>query len=164
MNNKQCLRCHETKELENFPFHHNRHIGVCRPCLQERARNAYKVRKDGLLIVRYKNYRTTDRKNGFNDTISRTEATNLMKKPCHWCGENEGQIGLDRIDNNAGHEANNVVPCCEKCNQIRGDIPFEAMMILKPGLKKIRKLGLLKDWEPPYKRAYFKNRHRVRYE
>ncbi len=161
---KKCVRCYESKNLSEFPFHNGKRIGVCRPCHQARARAAYKVRKDGLLITRYKNYCTVDRRNKFPCTISRKDAIELMKNPCYWCRESEAQIGLDRIDNSQGHSITNVVPCWAKCKQIRGDIPFEAMEVLQPALKKIRKLGLLKDWEPPYKKAYFKNRNRVRYE
>jgi hypothetical protein len=42
---------------------------------------------------------------------------------CHYC---EGELptfghGLDRIDNSAGYELGNVVPCCTRCNMTRGD-------------------------------------------
>jgi len=45
--------------------------------------------------------------------------------PCHYCGSSileETGIGLDRLNNNLGYSAENVVSCCGNCNYIRSDI------------------------------------------
>lgn len=42
---------------------------------------------------------------------------------CFYCqGDLPSQgVGLDRCDNLKGYEPDNVVPCCAKCNRIKGD-------------------------------------------
>ena len=160
---KQCSYCKQAKPLDAFPRCKGRVLAACKLCRRERARFHYRNNKDSLAVTRYKNYRHTDKQRGFS-TISRKAAVELMQQPCHWCGEEHEQRGLDRIDHTLGHSDGNVVPCCGKCNEIRGSIPFEAMEKLKDGLREIRETGLLDDWEPRYKKAYFKNRQRVRYE
>ena len=42
--------------------------------------------------------------------------------PCHYCRSLELGVGLgvDRLDNDRGYEAGNLVPCCAWCNRARG--------------------------------------------
>lgn len=101
-------------------------------------------------IQRYKAYRHFDIKNNFN-TVERKYAINLMKKDCYYCGiKNSG--GLDRRNSNYGHSKDNTVACCEKCNYILGDIPFEAKEYMRYSLQNIKRSKLLKDWVIPTKR------------
>ena len=63
-----------------------------------------------------------------------------------WCMEHgykmnapRGQYTIDRIDNNKGHEINNVVPCCYECNVARGNnFSFEEMKLLGKTIKLIK--------------------------
>lgn len=98
--------------------------------------------------VRYKAYVQIDRKRQRDDTLSWNEAKPLMESPCHYCGVNPGG-GLDRLDSSRGHSADNVVPCCRKCNNILSDLPEEAKQYLAPGLRQIREKGLFENWEIP---------------
>lgn len=57
----------------------------------------------------------------------------MSQLPCYWCGEWNPSTrkhryykeitfayhGLDRIDNERGHDADNVRPCCWLCNDLR---------------------------------------------
>jgi len=92
-------------------------------------------------------------------TIEKYEAIALMKEPCHYCGSLDS-CGLDRRDNTKGHSKDNVVPCCEKCNNILGDLPAEAKDLLKEGLTEIAKQGLLNTWTIPTKRNSKKSKPR----
>jgi hypothetical protein len=59
---------------------------------------------------------------------------------CHYCLGllNQTGAGLDRVENNTGHTCYNVVPCCRKCNRIKGnDTSYEEMMLLAPVLREI---------------------------
>jgi hypothetical protein len=61
----------------------------------------------------------------------------LCKQECHWCGKWRPNVrkgrnghtveyhGLDRIDNAKGHNRDNVVPCCWKCNDKRSDATYQ---------------------------------------
>ena len=41
---------------------------------------------------------------------------------CIYCGETDWRkLGLDRINNSKPHTEDNVVPCCRRCNIIRGN-------------------------------------------
>lgn len=45
---------------------------------------------------------------------------NIFSKTCHYCGETDWhKLGCDRIDNSKPHTADNVIPCCSKCNTKR---------------------------------------------
>jgi len=47
----------------------------------------------------------------------------LLDNKCYYCQGplSEGGIKLDRLDNTKGYNIENVVPCCYRCNVIRGD-------------------------------------------
>lgn len=48
----------------------------------------------------------------------------LLDCGCYYCGTKNLEtygISLDRIDNLKGYTEDNVIPCCGKCNRLRGD-------------------------------------------
>jgi len=67
---------------------------------------------------RWMNMRSWDRTKGYAGTLSYEEWQKLIIQPCAYC--NFASItGLDRINNDRGHSADNVLPCCEECNEAR---------------------------------------------
>lgn len=51
----------------------------------------------------------------------------LAAKPCIYCGRPPSNkrygfkySGLDRLDNTKGYHPKNVVPCCSRCNSVKG--------------------------------------------
>ena len=54
--------------------------------------------------------------------LSEEEYTTLIAQMCHYCNGKIGEkgIGLDRLDNSQGYILTNIVPCCGRCNQIKG--------------------------------------------
>lgn len=107
--------------------------------------------------VKIKAYQSLDKKRGY-DTCTMKEAESvILGASCVYCGSDQG-IGLDRKDNNQGHAIANVVSCCEKCNMILGDIPYEAKLLLADGLRNIHNAGLLDNWTIKTKRRNG-NRH-----
>ena len=65
-------------------------------------------------------YRDMDRERGFDTSKTITAewfVQNIMYKPCAHCGLlKAGAIGANRLNNNIGHEASNLEPCCQSCN------------------------------------------------
>lgn len=60
---------------------------------------------------------------GIPFTLTLDEFESLIwNKPCVYCGETPRGYGIDRIDNNQGYHANNVIPCCIRCNRSKGDM------------------------------------------
>ena len=81
-----------------------------------------------------------------DQTIERLMVSKLR---CHYCKENcfllykdvlsKKQWTLDRIDNNKGHNHDNVVVCCLECNVKRGDMDSDRFKRGKD-IKFVRKL------------------------
>ena len=149
-----CRICNEDKPLKSF------HKGrtQCYSCAYKKQggskynseyhKQYYNVYH---LVAKHKAYAHRDKQNNWLDTLSQDEAMSLMNQPCYYC-EKEHSLGLDRINNSLGHSLQNVRPCCEKCNNILGDIPNDAKQLLKTGLKEIQQQGLLTKWIIPTKR------------
>jgi hypothetical protein len=80
---------------------------------------------------------------------------NLISNGCQYCGETELRMTLDRIDNSIGHTRENVLPCCLRCNYIRGSMPFDAWMILVPAVRQAKEAQLFGTWRSiPFNRKY----------
>ena len=101
---------------------------------------------------RYRSLLVKDKKRGYcDDLISYKQFSILIRGHCNWCTI-EHSNGVDRLDSDHGHTLDNCVPCCEKCNILLTDLPFEAKCLLAPGLKAIRSRGIFERWEVPYRR------------
>lgn len=69
-----------------------------------------------------------------------------IKKGCNYCGDHDGKLSLDRIDNSIGHIKTNVVPCCYRCNMIKRDMPQEAWLLIAPAVRRAFEAGMFGDW------------------
>ena len=108
--------------------------------------------------LRYKlySYKSFDRRyHPQSKTVNRKELEQISLSPCYYC-KSEPSNGIDRKDSSEGHHLLNIVPCCEKCNMILGDLPFAAKEILGPALEKIAKAGLITTWVIPIKRRSYR--------
>lgn len=76
----------------------------------------------------------------FDLTLPEYEA--LISRPCHYCGCDlaaSQSTSLDRIDNDKGYSAGNVLPCCRACNQIRGhNLSVEEMLAAMEAVRAVR--------------------------
>lgn len=74
------------------------------------------------------------RRSGLGWFITDELAFSLFEANCHYCGREPFRIqfssskfsgstytcnGIDRIDSNRGYHQDNVVPCCEDCNEMK---------------------------------------------
>lgn len=55
-------------------------------------------------------------------TMTREYCVSLMLSLCHYCNQRDGLNGIDRFDNEQGYTKKNCVPCCAKCNIMKGTI------------------------------------------
>jgi len=73
---------------------------------------------------RYSSLKSTARAKGIEVTLTFKEFEKLISLDCHYCKgffkKTTTGGGLDRINNNRGYHADNVLPCCGTCNRIRG--------------------------------------------
>ena len=68
--------------------------------------------------------------------LSDAQFLEITSKPCAYCGalpsnKTHGFVynGIDRMDNSKGYHPLNVVPCCWKCNIIKGEHLTHAEMM-----------------------------------
>ena len=50
------------------------------------------------------------------------EAKALFLLPCYYCGTIDEDRSLDRLDSDANYTSSNVVPCCGRCNMMKGTL------------------------------------------
>ena len=97
-------------------------------------------------------YRQADRDRCFDDskTISAEWfLENIMYNPCAHCGLLQaGAIGANRLNNNIGHEASNLEPCCRNCNSRLGAIDQIARGV---HISQVRKKQSFKDFVEEHK-------------
>ena len=132
-------RSRDRRKLD--PVRHDRHLRYHR-----------RYAKKHLTRGRYKAYCSVDKQRGF-ETISWISARVFMGQPCWYCKVNPAE-GLDRKNSDKGHSPRNVVPCCQQCNIILGDLPYRAKLLFRGALKKARDMGFLGKWVIPTKRRH----------
>lgn len=84
----------------------------------------YRTTPKGRAKLLIANYKWTDKRDGYNETVDFTDEwliDNIMCKPCAHCGKTGWKvIGCNRLDNTKGHTKDNVEPCCKECNDKLG--------------------------------------------
>lgn len=95
----------------------------------------------------YDDCRKFDKKRGLVFDLTRERIREIIKSGCAYCGEEGIRVGLDRIDNSRGHEENNVVAACARCNYLRRDMPHEAWMMIVPSVRAVREAGAFGSWD-----------------
>lgn len=85
----------------------------------------------------YSFYRKGAHKRDLKLEITQSDFKEIAQKDCHYCGASpqkreisgvKGYIkanGLDRVDNDRGYIIDNIVPCCKKCNFLKGILEKE---------------------------------------
>jgi hypothetical protein len=81
----------------------------------------------------FANYRNNAKNRNLRFSLSRKQFRDLTKQPCYLCGSPPSQEvktttgrapytynGVDRRDNGLGYTIANSVPCCWKCNNLKG--------------------------------------------
>lgn len=168
------MKCGLEKDLKSFaPYSEERKKGirrnVCYTCKGKKEReniknNPERLKKHKAYLSKYykndpwrgkiKAYQHSDKlRKVLSITSEQFKKLLEVVNCCEYCGESDKKyLGLDRLDNKLGHEVDNVVVCCEKCNYILGDLPPTVKGILGGALRVIREENLLKEWVIPTKR------------
>jgi hypothetical protein len=127
-----CLDCGRTLTDEiRAKGKHNKSLRRCVPCYEKllkqeserpiRERN-FKVEAFANKHVIWNHYVKGAKKRGIHFALSKTLFESLIVKPCFYCEyKKEDEVnGIDRVDNQKGYIEENVVPCCETCNFLKG--------------------------------------------
>lgn len=93
----------------------------------------------------------SDKKKGLENNLTLDQTKIIISAPCYYCGKpNAG--GVERIDCSLGHVIGNCIPACKECNLLLVDLPFDAKLLLRDGLRQIRERGLFDKWTPAFLR------------
>ena len=127
-----CLDCGRTLTEEiRAKGKHDKLLRRCVPCYEkllkqeserpDRERN-FKAEAFTNKHVIWNHYVKGAKKRGIHFALSKTLFESLIVKPCFYCNDKkEGEVnGIDRVDNQKGYIEENVVPCCETCNVLKG--------------------------------------------
>lgn len=138
-----CRKC-EHKREKAMPSHKER----SKRTVRNQGRRRKEERKDSSSIYKHIYYdaRRSDKRHGRKNDLELEFIRAKVAGECQYCGESEIRMTLDRIDNSLGHLKDNVVPCCIRCNYIRGNIPYDAWLKMVPGVREARIAGLFGAW------------------
>jgi len=131
-NKEECLDCGNTlTEESQAKGKHDRLLRRCIPCYEKckqvennrkpRERN-YKAEAFANKHVIWNHYVKGAKKRCIHFELTKTLFESLILQPCFYCGyKKEGEVnGIDRLDNNKGYCEENVKPCCQSCNDMKG--------------------------------------------
>ena len=90
--------------------------------------------------------KSSDRKRGFSFDLTRPFVEQMISCPCSYCGADDIEMTLDRIDNSKGHLMDNVVSSCVRCNMVRRDMPHRAWLTVAKGMREAREANLFGEW------------------
>jgi hypothetical protein len=144
-----CECCGDKKLIIKFKFIEQKYYSKkCKICSRASGRKKYLTDKENNYhSILFSSYKKEDRKKNREFNLTKEFIKDTISKGCQYC-EATKQVGLDRIDNTIGHIVNNVIPCCRRCNVIRGTMPYETWLHFVPTLKFINKNNLFGDWQP----------------
>ena len=146
-----CKPCHNKRQNRDTPARRatQQRIAVKQTLRRDKLASEFDVKTIARRILA--DSRKSDRKNSreFNLTLDFIMAE--ITKGCSYCGaaHDEARMTLDRQNNDLGHIVPNVVPACQRCNFVRGNMPIEAWEHLKDGMRAARLAGAFADWNGP---------------
>lgn len=68
---------------------------------------------------KYRLYKACAKKRKKSFDLTLEEFSTFWQEPCHYCGSEISNIGIDRVDNGQGYSMQNIVPCCKLCNYMK---------------------------------------------
>ena len=126
-----CGRSFDNPQVLRAKGKHDKDLRRCVPCYEKllkhesarpvRERN-YKAEAFTNKHVIWNHYVKGAQKRRIHFALIKTRFNELILQPCFYCNhKKDGEVnGIDRLDNNQGYQEDNVVPCCETCNSMKG--------------------------------------------
>ena len=126
-----CGRSFDNSQVLRAKGKHDKDLRRCVPCYTKlvtyesarpvRERN-YKAEAFTNKHVIWNHYVKGAQKRRIHFALTKTRFNELILQPCFYCNyKKDGEVnGIDRLNNNQGYQEDNVVPCCETCNIMKG--------------------------------------------
>lgn len=140
----RCLLCVAKRVADRASANPEQEIlHIKKACARAQAKRKDPTKQAYLI---YTDSRGTDTKKNRENDLDQNFIQETIKNGCSYCGETELRMTLDRIDNDLGHLKSNVIPACIRCNYTRKDMPYEAWLIVAPGMRAAREAGMFNEW------------------
>ena len=102
------------KKLGLLKLHH------CRVCGEPCGIRGWTCRSHRKFFDSFKYCKEGAEKRGHSFELSHKDFLEVAwDKSCIYCGANNSNYGIDRVDNSKGYIRDNVVPCCIDCNRMK---------------------------------------------
>ena len=122
---------------QKIKFYRVKSMTKCEKC--PRTNRGRPVSQDPFVPHRavYQRYKQSAKRRAITFDLSEQEVFDLIVKDCTYCGLSPSTdmklsahprfryTGIDRVDNDRGYEKDNVVPCCETCNNSKRTLSLE---------------------------------------
>lgn len=105
-------------------------------------RTRWKTGKKSPQEKRYRHYVYGANSREIEFSLTQEQFNSFWQKPCFYCGDLIGSIGLDRKDNRKGYTIDNVLPCCKTCNLMKLNLDYGQFLL---HVNKILRYGQLGD-------------------
>ena len=107
-----CIDCGKMRPVE---YKQPNGEPVCKPCVRARKPHRH-----------MRHYKQNAKDRGHIFELSFEQFVGLTSQPCFYCGFKADRRlnGVDRKDNTVGYIYDNCVPCCGKCNHMKGKLDF----------------------------------------
>jgi hypothetical protein len=118
----------------------NQSIKQCKKCSNKQLSIRYKkfTDEENLISIKLKSFKDSAKKRGYDCLLTKEQVKNLIFQNCYYCNKeplmfrrkypNIKYNSIDRVDNDVGYLIENCVPCCRKCNMLKGALT-EIMII-----------------------------------
>lgn len=143
----QCV-CGKIKEVSGRSI--RRHVSKNCGCKKGlKLRNRQRIPgTDSALRAIFSLYRSKARRHEICFELNVNEFKEITSKNCYYCKttpKNRSQKhkyiyyynGIDRVDNLKGYVKNNIVPCCEHCNTLKGGVTLDIINKVLDFLKNV---------------------------
>lgn len=91
-------------------------------------------------------YRRSAARYGYEFDLTLEFVTEILSKPCAYCGSEIDKKTIDRKDSSKGYTKANSEVSCLRCNLTKSDMPYEAWLVVAEGMRKAREMDLFGDW------------------
>lgn len=152
---KFCSGCTTKKSLRDFYIrirtrkpHNFQYIAVRETCKSCHKRNTVERRRRAPNGSTFGRYRKNAQSKGLEFSITREFMDAEFRKSCHYCGNDDLLITLDRVDNDIGYVETNCVAACIRCNLLKADMPISTWRLLVPTIRQIYESGGFGNWVP----------------
>ena len=140
-----CYVCYKKndrhKHKDQIRAHRNEYFGEHKEEIRLRNKQ-FRLTPEG----QFSYLKSNAKRRGIEVSVSFPEFASMRASPCYYCKESLPKTGtcIDRLDSNKGYIPGNCVPCCHRCNYLKGNIlSKEEAQVVIPALMDYRRTKIV---------------------